>query len=461
MLNLAFHGAAETVTGSKYLLNNGKSQVLIDCGLFQGLKQIRERNWARPAFDEVHVDAVVLTHAHLDHVGYLPRLVRDGFKGPIYCTPATRELARLILLDSAVNQERDAEYANERHFTRHSPALPLYTEEDVHATLRLFKDVPRKTWQQAAHGIHFRYHEVGHLLGSSWIEVRAEHSGGETRLCFSGDVGRYRAPYYHDPSPPLPCDYLICESTYGDRDHAAESPLDQLAGITERALERGGVMVFASFAVGRAQQLVYLFRSLMECKRLPPLEIYVDSPMAVDATRIFANHLEDHELGEQCSNDATSPFVSKQIHYAKSVQDSKRINAVESHAVIISSSGMMEGGRILHHLRQRLPDERNTIVMGGYMAEGTRGRDMQNGAERIRIHGRDVPVRAAIESAAALSGHADRSELFRWTAPLPPPKQVFLTHGELTSAQALAASWQAQRGWKCVIPKHEEVFELD
>ena len=461
MLQLSFHGAAETVTGSKYLVRTEKAQVLVDCGLFQGLKELRLRNWNKPPFNHRELDALVLTHAHLDHVGYLPRLLMDGFRAPVYSTPATRELARLILLDSAFNQERDAEYANRKQFSKHHPALPLYTVHDAEASLKHFRDAEREVWTQAAEGIRFRFHEAGHLLGSCWLEMEVEHSGKTTRLAFSGDVGRYNAPYYHDPMPPLPCDFLICESTYGDRDHPQEDLLDSLEKVAKEALHRGGVMLFAAFAVGRTQQLIYLFQSLFNCKRLPVLPIFVDSPMAVDATLIYKNHPEDHQLGEACSVPGKGPFTGSHVQYARSVEESKRINEVKREAVIISSSGMMEGGRILHHLKQRLPHPENTVVFGGYMAPGTRGRDLQENRPFIRIHGGEVKVRAAKASVSGLSGHADRSELLRWTAPLPPPRGVFLTHGELAGSEALARTFRQDRAWNCFIPKMDESFDLE
>ena len=461
MLQLSFHGAAETVTGSKYLLRTENAQVLIDCGLFQGLKELRERNWRKPPFPHHMLDAVILTHAHLDHVGYLPRLVMDGFSAPVFATSATRELARLILLDSAFNQERDADYANRKKFSKHPTALPLYSVEDAEASLKFFRDAERDIWTEAAPGVRFRYHEAGHLLGSSFLEVIAQHAGRETRLCFSGDVGRYEAPFYFDPKPPLDCDFLICESTYGDRDHEQEDLLDSLEKVAKQALARGGVMLFAAFAVGRTQQIVYLFQNLIACGRLPSLPIYVDSPMAVDATRIYGSHPEDHQLGEECSLPGVSPFAGKNVHYTRTSEESKQINRIKGGAVIISSSGMMEGGRILHHLKQRLPEPENTIVFGGYMAPGTRGRDLQNGKPFIRIHGGDVKVRAAMASVSGLSGHAGKSELLRWTAPLSPPKKTFLTHGEIPSAKALADAFRQNRGWDCVIPRMDETFNLE
>jgi len=349
LAKLTFHGAAETVTGSKYLLEAGDARVLIDCGLFQGLKKLRQRNWDRPDFDPRFVDAVVLTHAHLDHTGYLPRLVKHGFKGPVYCTPATEKLAELILLDAAMNQERDAEYANKKGYSRHKPALPLYDRDDAHRALRLIQRKSRGNWFCPAEPIWVRFQDAGHLLGSSSVEVEIRDREPPIRLFFSGDVGRYDAPLYHDPAPPESCDYLICESTYGDRDHAEGSALDLLEEHVKAAIERSGVMLVSSFAVGRAQQLIYLLQVLIHDNRIPAMPIVLDSPMSIDATDIYYEHREDHDLSEGMLQKRHSVLRGPNVQLARTVEQSKRLNSLEGPAVIISSSGMMTGGRILHH----------------------------------------------------------------------------------------------------------------
>lgn len=461
MVRLTFHGAAETVTGSKYLLETGSSRVLIDCGLFQGLKALRLKNWDRPPFDPRQIDAIVLTHAHLDHVGYLPRLVRLGYKGPIYATPATVDLAELILLDAAKIQENDAEYANRKGYSKHHPALPLFDSQDVQDVLDRLKCVGRSQWFQPAATLRVRYHDAGHLLGSAMAEIEVQRGSRPLRLLFSGDVGRYDAPLYHDPTPPPACDYLICESTYGDRDHPAIPVLDQVCDVVHEAMRRGGVMLVASFAVGRAQQLIYLLQVLIHQERIPALPIYLDSPMAADASDIFRHYAEDHDLSEIELQKPESAFRGRAVHLARTTAESKRLNEVRGPAVIISSAGMMTGGRILHHLERRLPDERNTIVLGGFMAEGTRGRALDQGAKTLRMHGRDVPVRAALARISTLSGHADRDELLRWVAKLPPPKRVFVTHGEKSSAHALADALRDVHGWDVVVPRLDESFELE
>jgi len=457
---LTFHGAAETVTGSKYLLEAAGARVMIDCGLFQGAKRLRLMNWDKPQFDAARLDAIVLTHAHLDHTGYLPRMGRHGYSGPVYGTDATEELTRLILFDSAKNQQRDAEYANRKGFSKHKPALPLYNGRDVERVMRQFRRRRRGEWFSPAEPIWMRYHDAGHLLGSNLIETEIRSADPPLRIVFSGDVGRYNAPLYHDPAPPPPCDYLICESTYGNRDHGNGDVLDELEEVVHASIRRGGVIVVSSFAVGRVQQLIYLLQVLIHDGRIPRLPVFLDSPMAVNATHIYYSHREDHDLAEGELTGRHSVLKGPNVHLASRVEQSKRLNHVSGPAVIISSSGMMTGGRILHHLRQRLPDANNTILLGGFMAYGTRGRALAEGAHFLRMHGRDVPVKAHVESISGLSGHAGRSELLRWLEPLPAPQEVFLTHGELDSAADLAETLRTGRGWRCTVPKLGQSFVL-
>ncbi|HEX2474652.1 MAG TPA: MBL fold metallo-hydrolase [Lacipirellulaceae bacterium] len=460
MATLTFHGAARTVTGSKFLLEAGDARVLVDCGLFQGLKQLRELNWRPMPFDVKSLDAVVLTHAHLDHTGYLPRLAREGYYGPIFGTEATNQLTEIILFDSAHCQEMDAEYANRKGFSKHKPALPLYEERDVQQTVGLLDAQGRGQWFSPAGQIWMRYHDAGHLLGSNLIEVEVRDRTPPLRIVFSGDVGRYDGPLYHDPKPPPECDYLICESTYGDRDHPPESILDGLTEVVTRAVGRGGVMLFAAFAVGRAQQLIYLLQVLKSAGRIPDVPIYLDSPMACDATMIYRQHREDHDLSEGDLDPAHPALDGKSVRLCRTTNESKALNQTRGPAVIISSSGMMTGGRILHHLKQRLPHERNTIVLGGFQAVGTRGRSLQDGAKWLRIHGQDVSVRAAIEQVPGLSGHADRAGLVRWLQPLRSVREVFLVHGEVPSAESLAQTLRAQRGWNVHVPDLGQTYSL-
>lgn len=461
MNRITFLGAAETVTGSKYLLEAGPSRLLVDCGLFQGLKHLREMNWVSLPFDARQLPAVVLTHAHIDHTGYLPRLVRQGFAGKIYSTASTRQLTELLLFDSARNQETDAFYMNRKSLSKHHPALPLYDDADVERTIRLFRVVEREQWFCPQEPFWVRYHDAGHLLGSSIIEMEIRTGKRPLRLLFSGDVGRYDAPLYHDPKAPTPCDVLICESTYGDRDHPVESVDDQLCQVVTDAMARGGVLVVPAFAVGRAQQLIYLLQVLIARGRLPEIPIYLDSPMATKASEIYQYFAMEHDLSEAQEAGVKSSMAAKNVHLVRSVEESKRLNSIDGPAIIISSSGMMEGGRVLFHLKHRLPDERNTVMIGGYMAEGTRGRALQHGSRFVRIHKRDVPVRARVVEMSGLSCHAGRSELLRWLSYLERPRQVFLTHGERPSSEALAQTLVAERGWQVRIPRLGETVQLE
>ncbi|MBI1246364.1 MBL fold metallo-hydrolase [bacterium] len=461
MTRLTFHGAAETVTGSKYLLEADDSRVLIDCGLFQGLKELRLRNWEPLPFAADSIDKIVLTHAHIDHTGYLPRVVRDGYHGPIYCTPGTKKLTELLLLDSAENQERDAEYFNYKGLSKHKPALPLYDGKDARKAIHQLSTKPRGEWHQAAGPIWFRFHDAGHLLGSNMIEVEIRNQDPPLRILFSGDVGRYDAPLYHDPHEPPRCDFLICESTYGSRDHPQGDVLDSLELEVNEAIERGGVILMASFAVGRAQQLIYLLQVLMHAGRVPQIPIYLDSPMAVDATEIFREFAEDLDLSEGRLDGPDSVLNSPNVHLVRSAKESKQLNQIKGPAVIIASSGMMTGGRILFHLRQRLPWRQNTLLAGGFMAAGTLGRAMQDGQHTVRIHKRDVPVNAHLASISGLSGHAGQSELLQWVSGLPQPKLTFLTHGEPESASVLSGLMRRRFGFRTVIPRMGESFDLE
>ncbi|MEM9185478.1 MAG: MBL fold metallo-hydrolase [Planctomycetota bacterium] len=459
-MRITFHGAAGTVTGSKYLLESNGASILIDCGMFQGLKKLRELNWAGTPFKAGELDAVLLTHAHLDHVGYLPRVVKEGYHHRVFCTPATAKLAEVIMLDSAKIQEHDAAYANKKGYSKHKPALPLYEGRDVLETVKRLRECERGEWVGVAGPFWARFHDAGHLLGSNMIEVEVREPAKTTRILFSGDVGRYDGPLYHDPTPPPDCDYLVCESTYGNRDHPESDLPTALAEVVNRAIERGGVMLMASFAVGRAQQLVYLLQLLKSDGKIPDLPIYIDSPMASTATDIYREHREDHDLSEGELSGDRPVLGGPAVHLCRSADESKALNNLTGGAIIIASSGMMTGGRIIHHLKRRLSDPRTTIVMGGYQAVGTRGRALEEGAETLRMHGQEIPVRAAIEKIPGLSGHADRSGLLRWLADLPQPKKTFLTHGEPDSAAAFAETLRSDRGWEVTIPELGDSFDL-
>jgi metallo-beta-lactamase family protein len=463
MPKLTFLGAAGVVSGSRHLVDAAGSRVLIDCGLFQGEKELREKNWDRFPVRPDSIDAVVLTHGHIDHSGYLPRLGREGFAGPIYTSPATADLLGLLLYDSAKCQAEDALYANRKGYSKHAPALPLYEEKDVDRVLRLVRPVARETWFTPAAGIRCRYHEAGHMLGSSFIEMEAarDQGGAPVRIVFSGDVGRFDAPLYKDPISPPDCDYLLCESTYGDRDHTPARPLDELEKVTNEAIRRGGMMLVASFAIGRCQQLVYLLRTLMAAGRVPETPIWVDSPMAVDAMAVFRKHHNEHDFSEAKMEGVAESLASPFVRMAKTADESKAINGHHGAGIVIASSGMMNGGRILHHLARRLPDPKTTVLVAGYQAKGTRGRNLIEGAEFLRIHGRDVPVRAVVRQVDALSGHADRHELDRWLGTMAAPRRTFLVHGEPPAATAMAEFIRSRRGWDVHVPRLGEEAELD
>lgn len=461
MARITFLGAAGVVSGSRHLLEASGSRILFDCGLFQGEKELRKRNWQPFGVPAHSIDAVVLTHAHIDHSGFLPRLVREGFRGPIFTTSATADLLPLMLYDSAKCQAEDAAFANREGYSQHKPALPLYDEAHVSATLRLLKPGTREHWLEPAPGVRARFHDAGHMLGSGFVEVEVtEAERAPLRIVFSGDVGRYDAPLYNDPVAPPACDYLVCESTYGDRDHTPTRPLEELERVTLEAIDRGGMMLVASFAVGRAQQLVYLLRTLMASGRLPEVPVWVDSPMAVDALEVFRRHKSEHDFTEAKLAGVTEALASPFVRTAKTAEESKSINGHHGPGIVIAASGMMNGGRILHHLARRLPDEKTTVLVAGFQAKGTRGRTLLEGAKTLRIHGRDIPVRAAIRQVDAFSGHADRAELGRWLAGMPEPKLTFLVHGEPTAARGMADFLGKTRGWKTVIPSIGQSFDL-
>ena len=464
MATIRFLGAAGMVSGSRHLVETKTARVLVDCGLFQGEKQLRELNWKRFAVPPDSLDAVVLTHGHIDHSGWLPRLARDGFRGPIFTSPATADLLGLLLYDSAKCQAEDALYANRKGYSKHRPALPLYEERDVDQVLRLVRPVSREEWFSPAAGIRVRFHEAGHMLGSSFVEMELGGAAGgdpARRIVFSGDVGRFDAPLYKDPLSPPACDYLVCESTYGDRDHPPSKPLDELEAVTKKALARGGMMLVASFAIGRCQQLVYLLRTLMGAGRLPEVPVWVDSPMAVDAMEVFRKHRAEHDFSEAAMQGVAESLASPFVRMAKTADESKAINSHAGPGIVIASSGMMNGGRILHHLARRLPDPRTTVLVAGFQAIGTRGRSLIDGAKFLRIHGRDIPVKAAVERVDALSGHADRHEIGRWLADMPAPRRVFLVHGEPPAARGMAEFLQQTRNWNVHVPAIGDTVEVD
>lgn len=461
MMRLTFLGATETVTGSKFLLEAAGKRVLIDCGLFQGLKELRQRNWDTPPIDPRSVDAVVLTHAHIDHTGYLPRFVRQGFRGPVYGTPATVDLLRILLPDSAHLQEEEANFRNRHRRSKHDPALPLYTVADADAALRLTKAVPYRTVRDITQGFQFDLLPAGHILGSSFVRFQAESK----TVLFTGDIGRFETPIIHGPSEVESADYLILESTYGNRRHKEKETHGKqaLRDVIVETARRGGTVLIPSFAVGRAQEILYYMRELEQDGEIPILPVYVDSPMAVDAFEVFHDHEEEHDLEmTRLRTEGKNPLRTQNVSFVRSVQESKAINGHQFPAVIVSANGMATGGRIVHHLMHRLPDGRNSVVFVGFQAAGTRGRYLVEGAKTIRIYGVDYPVRAEIHSIEDFSAHGDYSEILRWLQFFKsPPRKTFLVHGEPRAIVAMKEHiQQSNPNWPVVIPKYTETFEL-
>lgn len=463
MATLQFLGAAQTVTGSKYVLDADGSRVMIDCGLFQGFKELRLRNWEALEVNPASIPWLLLTHGHIDHSGYLPRLVRDGFKGRIYATTATADLLKILLPDSARLQEEDAEYANRKGFSRHHPALPLYTEQDAIAALKLIQRVSYEENVSLNKFINARFIPAGHILGSSFIEVHVTERGrAPLKIVFSGDLGRYDEPILNDPSPENDADYLLIESTYGDRLHDHANPKDRLAEIINSTAQRGGKIIIPAFAVGRTQLLVYYLRELEDEERIPVLPVVVDSPMGVEATRLYSRHHEDHDLDMQrVENLRRNPLATRNFSLVQGRNGSKALNQQQGPAIIISASGMATGGRVLHHLAHWLPDPASSVILAGYQAAGTRGRRLQDGEKQVKIHGEMVPVRAQVESLSSLSAHADAGEIMRWLQGFKrPPQKTFVVHGEIGSATTLRDRIAKELGWDAVVPVHKQVVEL-
>lgn len=464
MAKITFLGAAGTVTGSKYLLEAEGKRLLVDCGLFEGSKVLKQRNWEALPILPSSIDWVLLTHAHIDHTGYLPRLVAAGFAGPIYATPATHELCALLLPDSAHLQEEDALYASKKGYSSHKPPLPLYTVAEAATTLTQFREIPRADSFTISPQFSVRPHDAGHILGSSWLELTITENGKQIRVVFSGDLGRYDQPILKDPEPPSRADYLLCESTYGDRDHPPGSVPDELANVINQTAKRGGAVVIPSFAVGRTQTLMYILRELEQQQKIPRLPVYVDSPMAISVTGLYERHHEDHDL--EFTRDEQGgqgdPLNVHEVHMTRTVEESKAINDVVSPCIIISASGMITGGRVLHHLAKRLPDSRSTVMLVGYQAEGSGGRALQEGAKFLRIHGQEVPVRAQVVEITQLSAHAGKSELLRWLSGFQtPPRQTFLIHGEPVALNALRDAVTSQFHWPVTIPAYLQSFDLN
>jgi metallo-beta-lactamase family protein len=450
--NISFLGAAETVTGSRYLVETGEARVLVECGLFQGWKRLRERNWSKLPFDPSALDAVVLTHAHIDHSGYLPRLRNMGFSGPAYCTAGTLDLLKILLPDSGHLQEEEARYANKRGYSKHHPALPLYTREDAENTLPQLQ--PKTFYEKfaLASGISARFTRAGHIIGSACLELQI----GTTRVTFTGDVGRPKDLIMRPPDPLGPTDFLVTESTYGDRLHPTEDPTKVVAEAVARTANQGGVILVPAFAVGRTQHLLHMLAKLKQSGQIPDIPVFLDSPMAIDATELFRSHMKDHALSaEECR------LMYATATYSHTPNDSKAIDRRSGPMVVVSASGMATGGRILHHLAQFLPGKENTVLIVGFQAAGTRGRSLLDGAEEVKLLGGYVPVRARIVDVPGLSAHADYREMIDWLkAGTLAPRHVFVTHGEPAAADAFRRRLHEAFGWTAVVPSDGERWPL-
>jgi metallo-beta-lactamase family protein len=451
-MQLTFLGAAGTVTGSRFLISTPSRRVLVDCGLFQGLKQLRLRNREPFPVAPAEIDAIILTHAHLDHTGYLPVLVRDGFQGPVYCTPTTHDFCGILLPDSGHLQEEEAAFANRHGFSKHRPALPLYTRADAERALRVLRPAAFHEEHQATDGVRFRYDYAGHIPGAALVTVEV----GGVRIVFSGDLGRMDDPLLPAPAPLPAADYLLLESTYGDRRHPPGDPLEDLASVIGRTARRGGTVIIPAFAIGRTQLLLYYLHRLKAERRIPNIPIFLDSPMASEATRVFSRRPDDLKL-----DDAEVAAVCKAAEVVDSVEESKAIDRMTYPRVIVSASGMATGGRVLHHLAALAPDPRNTIMLSGFQAPGTRGAQLRDGARSLKIHGRYIQVNAEVVVSDGLSAHADYDEILGWLdAAEQAPRETFLVHGEQVAADALRLRIQDRLGWRCRVPEYRETVSL-
>lgn len=463
MAKLTFLGAAGSVTGSKYLVEAAGKRLLVDCGIFQGLRELTERNYQPLSIDPKTFHYLILTHAHLDHTGWLPVLVKAGYRGPIFANPATIDLTALLLRDSAHLQEEDARHP-QKEMSGRPEREPLYTSEDVDPVLRLMKPMPRLGGFEIDSVFRVVSYDAGHILGSSSLELTINENGTKKVVVFSGDIGRYDQAILNDPhTPPSDADVLICESTYGDREHPGGDPAVQLADIVNRVVHRGGSIIIPAFAIGRTQTFMYYLRQLEVENTIPRLPVYVDSPMAQSATDLYLKYPEDHdvEFTKIDANGRGDPLNVREFQLTRTVEESKAINNVHTPCIIVSASGMVAGGRVLHHLAHRLPDGRNAVILAGFQAQGTRGRALQEGAKTLRLFGQDVPVNAEIIQMSQLSAHAGRSELLRWMGGLPrPPKQSYLTHGEPVAAQSLQKAIVEKFSWKVSVARYLDTVEL-
>ncbi|KJJ99681.1 mRNA 3'-end processing factor [Burkholderiaceae bacterium 26] len=452
-MRLQFLGATDTVTGSKYVLETGARRVMVDCGLFQGYKSLRLRNWDKLAVNPHHIDAVVLTHAHIDHSGYLPLLVRNGFHGPVYCTKGTAELCNILLPDSARLAQEDAHYANAEGFSRHHPALPLYDEKDAARALRRLHPVDYGERFPVAEGVEAEFHRAGHIIGAATATLLAEGR----RIVFSGDLGRQVDPVMRPPEPIAEADTLLVESTYGDRVHPEGDPLDALQQVVQRTIGQGGTLLIPAFAVGRTQELLYCLYTLIREHRIPHVPIYLDSPMAELATGVFAHHVDDLHIGAADCQAACALAVPVQ-----SPEQSRHLGSDRAPKIILAASGMATGGRVLHHLKSFGGGKRNAILMSGFQAAGTRGAALLAGQRALRVHGREVAIRASVEQIQNLSAHADANELMAWLRGFTrPPRQTFIVHGEPAASDALRQRIEHELQWSVRMPEYRQSYDLE
>ncbi len=460
-VRIKFLGGAQTVTGSRFLLEVDDKKILIDCGLFQGLKELRRRNWDTFPIPPSHIDWVILTHAHIDHSGYLPKLVKEGFKGKIILTTPSLELVKILLLDAGKLQEEEADFAQKKGYSKHEKPLPLYTVKDAEKVFPLLEAISFDQEYRLTPAVTVTAYNAGHILGAAILKIKVKGKQQEKKLVFSGDLGRYQDPILNSPLELPSADILFIESTYGNRLHEPHSPEEILESFIMKCYQKGGVALIPAFAVGRTQLLLYYLFQLQERGKIPNIPIYVDSPMAIDVTNLYKSFPSYHRLGPALEEGKDNPFSHKTLHYYQSQEASISLNAVNGDAIIISASGMATGGRVLHHLYNRLPNEKDSVIFAGFQALGTRGRKLLDGDKTCRMYGRDIPVKASIHYINGLSAHADQSELYQWTQGFThKPKLTFLVHGEKNASLELAKLLRENRGWNTIVPDYLESFEL-